>query len=86
MKWPVDRACFAVAGPVINGRVKTTNLPWIIEERLLAQELNLNLNSIHLINDLEAIARAIPILRPSDLTTINAGEAVLGGAMAVIAP
>ena len=85
-KRPVDRACFAVAGPVINGRVKTTNLPWVIEELSLAQELNLNRNSVHLINDLEAIARAIPILRPSDLTTINAGEAVPGGAIAVIAP
>jgi glucokinase len=30
---PVDRACFAVAGPVIGGRVKTTNLPWLIKER-----------------------------------------------------
>ena len=85
-KRPVDRACFAVAGPVINGRVKTTNLPWVIEELSLAQELNLNRNSVHLINDLQAIARAIPILRPSDLTTINAGEAVPGGAIAVIAP
>src|SRR5208282_3602130 len=40
---PVDRACFAVAGPVIGGRVKTTNLPWVIEENSLARELNLNL-------------------------------------------
>lgn len=53
---PVDRACFAVAGPVIGGRVKTTNLPWVIEETALAQALNLNPNSVHLINDLEAIA------------------------------
>ena len=39
---PVDRACFAVAGPVIGGRVKTTNLPWVIDEASLAKELNLN--------------------------------------------
>ena len=37
VKKPVDRACFAVAGPVIGGRVKTTNLPWVIEENSLAQ-------------------------------------------------
>ena len=42
-KRPIDRACFAVAGPVIGGRVKTTNLPWVIEENSLAQELNVNL-------------------------------------------
>ncbi len=83
---PVDQACFAVAGPVIGGRVKTTNLPWMIEENTLAQELNLNLQSVHLINDLEAIARAVPILRPSDVNTINAGEAVPKGTIAVIAP
>lgn len=85
-KKPVDRACFAVAGPVIGGRVKTTNLPWVIEDNSLAQELNLNLKSVHLINDLEAIARAVPILRPSDVQTINTGEPVPKGAIAVIAP
>ncbi|WP_433968518.1 glucokinase [Tunturiibacter gelidiferens] len=85
-KKPVDRACFAVAGPVIDGRVKTTNLPWMIDEDSLAKELNLNVNSVHLINDLEAIARAVPILRPSDVCTVNRGEPVAGGSIAVIAP
>jgi glucokinase len=83
---PVDRACFAVAGPVIGGRVKTTNLPWVIEENSLARELNLNLKAVRLINDLEAIARAVPILRPSDVCTINTGEPVAKGTIAVIAP
>jgi glucokinase len=86
VKKPVDRACFAVAGPVIGGRVKTTNLPWDIEDNSLAQELNLNVKSVQLINDLEAIARAVPILRPSDAQTINVGEPVRRGAIAVIAP
>src|SRR5271165_1307368 len=71
---PVDRACFAVAGPVIGGSVKTTNLPWVIDETSLARELNLNANSVRLINDLEAIAQAVPILRPSDVCTLNRGE------------
>src|SRR5215467_1635997 len=62
---PVDRACFAVAGPVIDGRAKTTNLPWAMDEDSLAKELNLR--SVHLMNDLEAIAEAIPILRGSDV-------------------
>jgi glucokinase len=83
---PVDRACFAVAGPVMGGRVKATNLPWVIEENALARELNLNLTAVHLINDLEAIARAVPILRPNDVKTINPGEPVRHGAIAVIAP
>lgn len=83
---PVDRACFAVAGPVIDGRVKTTNLPWVVEETVLARALNINLQSVRLINDLEAVARAVPILRPSDVQTLNAGVPVARGAIAVIAP
>jgi glucokinase len=38
------------------------------------------------INDLEATARAVPILRPSDTVTLNAGEPIAKGAIAVIAP
>jgi glucokinase len=83
---PVHRACFAVAGPVIGGRVKTTNLPWVIEETVLAQALNLDANSVQLINDLEAIAWAVPILRPIDVQTINPGETVRNGTIGVIAP
>jgi glucokinase len=81
---PVDRACFAVAGPVINGRAKTTNLPWVMDEDSLAKELNLR--SVNLMNDLEAIAEAIPILRESDVRTLNVGQPVLKGAIGVIAP
>lgn len=83
---PVDRACFAIAGPVLGGRVKATNLPWVVEEATLASELNINRQSVHLMNDLEAIAHAVPILRPSDVETINQGEAVAKGSIAVIAP
>jgi glucokinase len=82
----VDSACFAVAGPVIEGRVKTTNLPWVIDENSLAQELNLDKERVSVMNDLEAIARAVPILRPTDVATINKGEATARGAIAVIAP
>jgi glucokinase len=82
----VDRACFAVAGPVIEGRVKTTNLPWVIDENSLAQELNLDKERVSVMNDLEAIARAVPILRPTDVVTINEGEGAARGAIAVIAP
>lgn len=48
---PAARACFAIAGPVIAGRAKTTNLPWVMDEDSLAKELNLR--SVHLMNDLE---------------------------------
>lgn len=81
---PVDRACFGVAGPVFGGRVITTNLPWHIDEALLVKELHLK--AIHLMNDLEAIACAVPKLRSADVRTINAGEYISGAPLAVIAP
>jgi len=83
-KTPVERACFDVAGPVIDGRVKITNLPWVIDEASLARDLNFKF--VHLMNDLEAVARAVPILRASDVTTVNVGQPVLKGAIAVVAP
>lgn len=85
-QFEVDRACFAVAGPVIEGKVKTTNLPWVIEENSLAQELNLHKGHVKVMNDLEAIARSVPILRPNDVVRINNGKATVQGAIAVIAP
>jgi glucokinase len=81
---PVERACFDVAGPVIDGRVKTTNLPWVMDEASLAKDLNLK--SVHLLNDLEAVARAVPILRPSDVRTLNVGQPDPEGAIGVVAP
>jgi glucokinase len=81
---PVDRACFDVAGPVIDGRAKITNLSWTIDEISLARDLNLK--SVRLMNDLEAVARAIPILRPTDLCTLNVGQPVAKGAIGVVAP
>ena len=83
-KTPVERACFDVAGPVINGRVKITNLPWEIDELSLARDLNFEL--VHLLNDLEAVARAVPILRSGDVRTLNVGQPVPKGAIAVVAP
>ncbi len=81
---PVDRACFAVAGPVIAGRAKITNLPWAIDESKVAKDLNLE--HIHLMNDLEAIAFAIPKLRTNDLRHYPRRSAMPGGAIGVIAP
>jgi len=83
-KMSVDVASFDVAGPVINGRVKTTNLPWVMDEKTLAGELNLK--AAHLMNDLEAVARAVPVLRAEDMITINNGEPIANGPIAIIAP
>jgi glucokinase len=83
-KLSVEAAAFDVAGPVIDGQVKTTNLPWVMDEGSLKAQLKLN--SVHLMNDLEAVARAVPVLRAVDLITLNKGYPVEEGAIAIIAP
>ena len=77
-------ACFDVAGPVIDGHVHLTNLPWDLEESALCRALGLD--SVHLLNDLEAIAHAVPHLQPGDTVEINAGKAVKHAPIAVLAP
>jgi glucokinase len=62
-------ACFGVAGPVRNGKVETSNLPWTVDASRLAGELQLP--NAMLINDLEANAWGIPSLGENDLVPLN---------------
>jgi glucokinase len=82
--YPVTTACFGVAGPVVDGRATVTNLPWRMEVNELGRSLGVP--TVHLINDLEAIATAVPFLEPVDLHTLNAGKPARGGAIGVVAP
>jgi glucokinase len=79
-----DYACFDVAGPVIGGRAHLTNLPWDLEEAALRQSLGLQ--RVMLLNDLKAIAYAVPHLGPADLHAINVGRPEKNGPIAVVAP
>ncbi len=83
-QFSIDRASFGVAGPVVGGQATITNLPWKLDEQQL--QAALNIPSVHLLNDLDAIAHAVPLLGPDDLHTLNVGQPVAGGAIAVIAP
>ena len=77
-----DAACFGVAGPVRNGRVETSNLPWIIDSSRLSHELGLE--KTLLINDLEANAWGIPVLQPEDVVELNQVKGNPVGNQAVI--
>lgn len=80
----ISSASFGVAGPVVRGRAQITNLPWLIEaERIQAQ---FGFPQVYLLNDLEAIASAVPHLTADDLVTLQTGQAEPEGAIAVIAP
>jgi glucokinase len=75
-------ACFGVAGPVRNGNVETSNLPWTVEASRLASELQLP--SVMLINDLEANAWGIACLKETDLIALNRVKTTPTGNQAVI--
>ncbi len=68
---PLDAACFGVAGPVVEGRTRTTNLPWELDERKLAEALQVP--RAKLLNDLEAAAYGMLYLEPTDLCVLQPG-------------
>src|SRR5438309_6934694 len=79
---PVHSACFGVAGPVRAGRSKISNLPWVIDAREVARQLRLN--SVGLLNDLEAYAYGIDGLESKDFITLSEGAEEAEGNRAVI--
>ena len=64
-------ACFGVAGPVVDGRCVTTNLPWELEESTLAGALGC---PVRLINDLEAAATGVLDLPDEDFLILQSGQ------------
>ena len=84
MKESATHGCFDVAGPVIKGQAKLTNLSWSLAEDSLAA--NLGFKGVILLNDLQALAYAVPHLRAGEIQTINPGKREADGAMAVLAP
>jgi len=68
----VDKACFGVPGPVVNGSVKSTNLPWTMDEKVIAEKLSIT--KVKLVNDLVAMSSAVPYFSESDLITLYEGK------------
>jgi len=79
---PVHSACVGVAGPVRAGRSKISNLPWVIDARDVAKQLRLN--SVGLLNDLEAYAYGIDGLESRDFIPLTEGAEEAEGNRAVI--
>ncbi len=70
----IEAACFGVAGPVIDNRCQTTNLPWVIDGAAVAKHLKISRGShVRLLNDLEATAYGLLVLRPDETTVLNQG-------------
>ncbi|MGK5557705.1 glucokinase [Actinomadura kijaniata] len=81
----VEAACLAVAGPVGGGGFRLTNAGWPADtaERVRAR---LGLPHLEVINDFEALARALPSLGPDDLVPVGSPPPTGAGTLAVLGP
>ena len=80
---PIDHACLAVAGPVIEGVCRSTN----IGRDFVSEEIRatMKLQSLTLINDLVANASGIELLHDDELVTVSPGKN-RQGSKAVVSP
>lgn len=80
----ITMACFAIAGPVSEGVCRATNLPWVVDAKVIAKECSIP--KVFLINDLEANAYAIDILPKEQLQTLHPGKEGVRGNRCVVSP
>jgi glucokinase len=79
-----EKICLGVAGPVFEGRVTVTNLPWWLDASEIAQATGVS--QVILLNDLEATAYGVAGLEESDLSVLQEGDHEIGGNMSILSP
>lgn len=79
----IATACFGVAGPVIGDVADLTNVPWRVDAGRVATAFGFR--RVSLLNDLQAMAYSVPVLRESEVHVLQEGEAIRGGNIALIA-
>lgn len=67
----IDSACIGIPGPVDNGKVRSTNLPWELDEKELSGKLNITM--FKLANDLECLATSVNFITEDNLIKISNG-------------
>ncbi|MCG7946126.1 MAG: glucokinase [Candidatus Thiodiazotropha taylori] len=78
----IQRACFGLAGPVIDQVCETTNLPWLVSAQSVKQRFGFD--QVWLLNDLEANAWGIDTLHESDIHSLNLGAVNASGNRSII--
>jgi glucokinase len=79
-----DGAIIAAAGPIAGGRCALTNSTWVLETDELKRTFGLS--TVNIVNDLEALAWAVPSMASSDSEQVGGGTEVAGEPIALIAP
>ena len=70
----VDSIVLSAAGPIVDGKVKMTNSPWIISVSDLSSRFKIGKNKIRLLNDFEAVGYGLESLDAKDLITLQKGR------------
>jgi glucokinase len=78
----IEAACFGVAGPVLEDAATLTNVPWRVDAREISARFGF---PVSLLNDLVAMAYAVPVLRGRELAVLQEGDGVADGNAALIA-
>ncbi len=81
---PLEAACFGVAGPVRGQVCQLTNVPWRVDAGRVSAELAIA--RVALLNDLAALAHAVPTLTGDQLAVVRPGHPAADGNAALIAP
>ncbi len=78
-------ASFGIAGPVIDQRCVTTNLPWVVDARIVTRKIGIK--RVTLLNDLVALAFGALTVPPSKMRLLQGGQLPRkrGGNLSVIA-
>lgn len=79
-----ERICLGTAGPVFEGRVVVTNLPWQVDAKEI--EAATGISDVFLLNDLEATAYGMAGMDESDFSFLHPGDPDAGGNMAILSP
>ena len=77
-----EKACFGIAGPIVNNTSKVTNIAWTLEGDRLSEQLSIP--RISLINDFAAIGFGILALDGTDLHSLQTGKREPNAPIAVI--
>ncbi len=78
-----QKVCLSVAGPVIDGKVKFTNLSWQIDRNEISETLGGS--PVTILNDLEATAYGLAALKPEELHTLHQGTNETPGNIGILA-
>lgn len=79
-----DAVCLGVAGPVLNGHVKLSNINWEIDSVEIGNRLGIE--NVNIINDLEAAGYGLAVLKPEDISVLRTGDDNAIGNVAIISP